>query len=710
MPMSTPNARAEVRVEARNFEEGLPKDKRKRLGQYFTGIRLGKLLAHLALAADTRSVLDPMAGHGDLLDAASEAALERGVTLERLDGIEIDDETADVCRDRLNRIAGRTQHKIISGSAFDPVVLGHLPLRQYDLVITNPPYIRYQAQNGHGGQGESSRSGLLAIIEHHLSGVDKAVWSTLAKGYSGLADLSVPAWLLAGLLVRPGGRLALVVPATWRSRDYGDVIRYLLLRCFQLEYIVEDTQPGWFSDALVRTHLIVAIRLPVREVRDSLEVKTAWSTPRWLHVSPSAESSQSLVGATFNDQPPEWGCAQWLSQGSVTDRTGIQVRPFNLREEHSSLRTRAARRAWFRSLEGDDAQDLPLFASHRRDTPAANIPEAVRDILGDTFATTSFSTLEDAGIRVGQGLRTGCNSFFYVGVCGEAKKESVRVKSSAVYGEREFAVPASAIRPVLRRQSELSLIESGHVPVGRVLDLRHWVLPEDAPITIEAESTYRSCGEPSPGVMPDELAAYVRLAATSPIEDRGGGKPTPELSAVRTNVRAYRKGALTPRFWYMLPDFAPRHLPAAFIARVIGAVPWVEKNLDEPILIDANFSTFWMSDKSWTPPALKALLNSTWCQLLMEALGTTLGGGALKLEAAHMRQLPIPAFSKAAKEKLDAEGSKLRRDTGQVRERIDRIVFKALCEETPNANPEELATMMATRAEALRRMRQRIAA
>ena len=636
-------------------------------------------------------------------------ALERGLRLDRLDGIEIDDETAEVCRHRIDEIAGSTRHKIISGSAFDPGVLEHLPLRQYDLVITNPPYVRYQAQNGRGGQGQSSRSGLSAIIERHFSGVDETVWSALAKGYSGLADLSVPAWLLAGLLVRPGGKLALIVPATWRSREYGDVIRYLLLRCFKLECIVEDTQPGWFSDALVRTHLIVAERLPAQQVRDSLEGKKDWPTAHWLHVSPGAASSQSLVGSAFRERSPEWSFAQWLSKGSVTNRTGIEVRPFNLREEYSSLRTHAARRAWFRTLEGGDAQDLPLFTAGRV-TVTVSIPEVVRDILGHAFPAKSFSTLADVGVRVGQGLRTGCNTFFYVEACGDGKHESVRVKTSSTYGGREFAVPTSAVRPVLRRQSELPLIEAGHLPVGRVLDLRHWVLPEDASTVAEAETTYRKCREPSPKIMPKELAAYVRLAATFPIEDRGGGRPAPELSAVRTNVRAHRQGTLTPRFWYMLPDFAPRHLPAVFLARVISDAPWIEMNLDKPILIDANFSTFWAPEHKWTAPALKALLNSTWCQLLMEALGTPLGGGALKLEAAHLRQLPTPALSKGAKEKLHVEGLKLRRDSERTRERIDTIVFEALCKETPDADPKELATMMANRSETFRRMRHRIAA
>lgn len=707
--MSTPDARADIRATARKFEERLSKAQRKKLGQFFTGIPLGKLLAHLALTDDTHSVLDPMAGHGDLLDATAEASLERGVVLERLDGIEIDDETADMGRKRLDTIAGAVSHRVISGSAFDPATADKLPLREYDLVITNPPYVRYQTQNGNGGQGEGSRAGLTAIIDRRLCGVEKAVWTTLAKGYSGLADLSVPAWLLAALLVRPGGRLALVVPATWRSRDYGDVIRYLILRCFRLDFVVEDTQPGWFSDALVRTHLIVATRLLPEQVRTPLTERDEWPTTMWMLVSPEAASADSLLGAAFPGDVPEAKCAEWLSTAQASAPTGVQVRRFDPREEFASLKLRSARRAWFRALEGVGDESLPLFGAHSP-APAANLPEVVRGILGIEYSARELSTLEREGIRVGQGLRTGCNSFFYVDACGEGTGRYVRVRSSSAYGDREFEVPANAVRPVLRRQSELSWVDAGRVPSGRVLDLRLWVLPEDASAVADATSTYRDCREPMPETMPDELAAYVRLAATATIGDRETGKAAPELSAVRTNARAHRAGAVTPHFWYMLPNFAPRHLPAAFVARVIGEVPWVEMNLPDPILIDANFSTFWSADKDWSGSALKALLNSTWCRLLMEALGTPMGGGALKLEAAHMRTLPIPAFSKEAREQLHIEGLTLRRNSYKAGQRVDEIVFEALCAGTSSGDPMRLAMAMANRAETLQRMRQRIAA
>lgn len=72
-------------------------DERKRLGQYFTGPALSRLLAELAEAASAGRVIDPMAGSGDLLAAAR----ERGGGWQRLDAVEIDPRAADICCRRL---------------------------------------------------------------------------------------------------------------------------------------------------------------------------------------------------------------------------------------------------------------------------------------------------------------------------------------------------------------------------------------------------------------------------------------------------------------------------------------------------------------------------------------------------------------------------------------------------------------------------------
>ena len=667
-----------ARDAARAFEQTLDPARRKQLGQFFSGLRLGRLLVHLGIREETRTILDPMSGHGDLLDAAGEVAAERGVALERIDGIEIDNGAAATCRDRLASLAHNDRQPrsvIVAGNAFDPATVNRLPARFYDLVVTNPPYVRYQGREGGQGGPKTARSGLMKVVDS-ISGDDsQSIWSTLARGYSGLADLSVPAWILAAFMVRPGGRLALIVPATWRSRDYADAIRYLLLRCFALETIVADTQPGWFSDALVRTHLIVARRLSDEEARQPLVERKCWPCARWLDVSPHAADERSLVGAAFGDHP-EATLVGWLEESSRAAIKGVDVREFELCNEWATLRSRIWRQRWYLKLE-DASRDPPLISVGPKSVHSV-LPDAFRQMLPANASPTGLVSLEESGIKVGQGLRTGCNDFFYVSVLGESDEGMVRIGASALLGGGTFKVPSGILRPALRRQAEVALVERGELPTGRVLDLRAWVLPEDAPDAVAEKTAYTTLGETPPQVMSPDLAAFVRHAASVSLDRAGRAKRIPELSAVRTNVRRARGNKNAPRFWYMLPAFAPRHLPAAFVPRVNQGTPWVECNMQPPLLVDANFATLWAPDEGWSPFAMKALFNSVWCRAYMEATGTPLGGGALKLEATHLRWMPLPAFTNDARVALRSAGKRLRRGTEEVQALIDSIVLEAL--------------------------------
>ncbi len=701
--------RQTVRDAVRAYEQALDPVRRKELGQFFSGVPLGKLLAHLSLRPDTRTVLDPMAGHGDLLDAVWEASTERSIPLERVDGIEIDNATAATCRERLAAILGdndRPESVVLAANAFDPATVNALPTRSYDLVITNPPYVRYQGRTGKGGV-DSTRSGLETIVDSISTGMGRTIWQSLAQNYSGQADLSVPAWILAGFMVRPGGRLALVVPATWRSRDYADVIRYLVLRCFALETIVADTQPGWFSDALVRTHLVVARRLTDEEVRQPLSAKNHWSAARWVHVSPDATDERSLVGAAFASVYPEAALAASLHDASQDTAPGIEIRDFDLRHEWAVLQSRISRHRWHSILEGG-THNLPLFSA-RHKSILWTLPDALRQMLPRGVQPAELVMLEEAGIKVGQGLRTGCNGFFYVTVRGEGTSGTVPVQASAALGGGVFAVPSSALRPALRRQSEIALIEQGGLPPGRVLDLRGWVLPEDEQHVTKARAAYRLCGDTPPRLMLPELAAFVRRAASVSLDGPSAGKRIPEFSAVRTNVREPDGNKLTPRFWYMLPEFAPRHLPAAFVPRINHNTPWIECNIDPPLLIDANFSTFWTLQGGWSPFAMKALLNSVWCRAYMEVAGTPLGGGALKLEATHLRWMPVPLLTRDARAALHAAGQCLRRDAQDIQTQIDHTVLQALFPSNASRTMlSDLAAHIAVQTSVLCAARQRV--
>lgn len=677
--MQRPESDTAFRSEARAFEKALPPAQRKELGQFFTGMPLGRILVHLAVNSDIKSILDPMAGSGDLLDAAREAAITHGVKLERLDAVEIDEATASLCERRLRRVCDPqvTALNVICGDAFSPDTLDSIADSGYDLIITNPPYVRYQSLSG---RRDDVRRGLLAIVDRRLSDSAQIVWRALSNGYSGLSDLSIPAWLLSALLVRPGGYLALVVPATWRTRAYADVVQYLMLRSFQLELIVEDTQPGWFSDALVRTHLIVARRLPEDQVAKKLSERPTWPAARWVQVAPEAASSESLVSGAFPGNQPEAKFREWCRASEQPDPSGIRIRTFSLENEWLTLRAQAAGRPWMKTLEGS-VTDQPLFT--QSNFVAVSVPEALRDLLPPCFDGQALRPLDDVGIRTGQGLRTGCNRFFYVTSVDGDDGMIARVKTNPALGGHILSVPVTVLRPVLHRQVDLEAWRNGLLPATRVLDLRRMILPDDMEIVRSTIAPGGPQSDDFPAVMPNELAAHVREAGKTSLGSGEKEQPIAAMSAVKTNARPARGGAM-PRFWYMLPDFMPRHLPQAFVPRIIHGGPKVHANTEPPVLIDANFSTFWTDRGDWTPAALTAFLNSTWCRAIMEAVGTPLAGGALKLEAVNLRKMPVPH--------LDSKAIKSLNDAGQcaqdakICQHIDRIVLGAVL----NGNASEI--------------------
>jgi hypothetical protein len=697
-----------IRSAAREFEEGLPPTQRKRLGQFFTGLPLGALLAQLALDDNCRAVIDPMAGHGDLLDATAMTADARGLVLDRLDGIELDPETAAFCDRRtaaLRAAGGVTESRILPGNAFDPSRIAALNTDGYDLVITNPPYVRYQSQNGHRAGVEDVRRGLSAIVDERVAGEERALWRTLVEGYSGLADLSVPAWLVSALMTRPGGRLALVVPATWRSRDYADVVRYLLLRFFSLEFIVADTQPGWFSDALIRTHLVVARRLAWNEVAPALAGRESWPSAYWLQISPAAASAASLVGCAFPGPTPEADFAAWAATTRQQVK-GIESRPFGLHDEWQTLQQRLKRKPWFQKVE-DRRDTLPLFSRGGR--TAVAMPEGLREMLPVGAVPPSLQTLDEAGIRVSQGLRTGCNRFFYVTLRGPDAGETVTVEASESFQKMRFCAPTDALRPVLHRQADMQAFTPGHLPPTRALDLSNWILPEDEPVAIKAAEAYRKRGIALPRVMPDELATFVRLAARHAPDPKAPAHFIPNLSAVRTNIRQPANGLGIPRFWYMLPAFTARHLPAVFAPRINHGTPAVALNMQPPILIDANFSTAWSDEKGWTSHALYALFNSSWCRAGMEAAGTPLGGGALKLEATHIRQLPVPPLTDGDCQRLDILGRQLTASAPAAQRALDIFMLAAALPAIDDTGLKKTVQHVESRLQAACAARQRIA-
>lgn len=664
--------------------------RKKRLGQYFTGTSLAGLLAALAGASTARSVLDPMAGTGDMLLACT----KRGAGSEAIAAVDIDPMALGSC---IQRVDGC---RAIVGNAFDPLTLRELPPMPWDLVITNPPYVRYQSLATASSDdlcvpsGEEVRKGLLASLDEvsQLEAEDRAFFQQLASGYSGLADLAVPSWILCAALVRRGGVLAMVVPASWLSRDYAVVVRYLLLRWFKITYVVEDADGSWFSEASVRTTLLIAERV---DRRPSAFDWTPDDGFLRIRLSSQAAGRGGLVDKIFPDEAdPEQAfaaCARgWLLEKTAVRNAFVDAQWLPSDRVAQNLRQVSSKQKWLPKLENRHHAD-DNSAEFRK----YNLPQELAEWLGNRRELINLTGLEGLGANIGQGLRTGANSFFYGDTFQECAFDTV-FTTSHKFGPRQVVVPTASILPVLRKQSELP---SGYeidesLLSGRVLALQKWALPED----IKNHDVHAlEVVNPRYHPMPDSLAALVRAAAAANFGDDQNPKRIWELSAVAPNVRGRNEeGVGLIRFWYMLPEFMPRHRPNLLIARVNHGSPKTLLNKGRKAIIDANFSTLWMSDDSFIDShAALAILNSTWCRTALELTASIMGGGALKVEATHLRQMPVPLLTARARASFTALGISLCLASGLDAERIlrsiDDLMATLLLADT--ATPAQLADL-----------------
>lgn len=648
---------------------------RKRIGQFFTGVPLGRLLAALADAPSAESVIDPMSGSGDMIAATLSLNPDAEAA-----AIEIEPGTAQLAAERLGRDVA-----VICGNAFDPGSWAGLR-DEWDLVITNPPYVRYQVGSAPGEDGldvpsaERIRAGLIEQIESstNLDPDERVAFLHCARTYSGLSDLAVPSWLLCASKVATGGRLALVVPNTWLSRDYAAPVLYVIRRLFDLECIVEDGDAAWFSDALVRTTLVVA--------RRSKDKGTAFGPHTHLRIAlpGSLADARSIVATPFPDTPcPELEFARAVTEAREGSRddivTGVAARVSDESDLVEGLRAAKTSESW--------------PCTEQVNHPRNPVPEILRLALPPTDC--ELLTLEELGWQVGQGIRTGANDFFYV-----TRLADGRYQSPLLPGE-PLTLPQDAVLRSVRRQADLPG-EGGPAVAWPssstyLLRLDQWALPED----IESASGPKPWRQ-----MHGDLARLTRLAASHAYIRGNQSVLLPNLSAVRTNIRAGSGGQQRPaRFWYHLPPLAPRHRPYIYLARVNGGRPLAFVNADDRV-VDANFSTLWpVAPDALRTPVMLSLLRTSWAHAFLETTGTILGGGALKVEATHLRRVVFPKPIGASGDALFELGDQLVSGV-EVGDSLDECMEQLLGIEGPRTSVGSLQRLtIAMQAERVARTR-----
>jgi adenine-specific DNA-methyltransferase len=177
----------------------------KSLGAYYTGADAAAALVAWAVRDPKDAVLDPSCGDGVFLAAASARLIHLGAVRPNVAGVDLNPEAAMASSQRVPTA------RVISNDFFAVDPSGH---GLFDAVVGNPPFIRYQSFSG------SSRK--KALGASHRNGV------TLSE----LSSAWAPFVVHACAFLKPGGRLAMVLPSELGHAAYAREVLSFLLKSF----------------------------------------------------------------------------------------------------------------------------------------------------------------------------------------------------------------------------------------------------------------------------------------------------------------------------------------------------------------------------------------------------------------------------------------------------------------------------------------------
>lgn len=204
-------------------------------GGYYTDERLASFMMKWALSGGTQSILEPGCGDGNFLEVLSHLDCSQ---LREVSAFEIEPAEAAKARKRAPNL-DKTE---INVRAEDYLKWSVIRLHNgitYDAVVGNPPFVRYQ------------------YLDDELQNYAKKIFEYHGLNFTRHTNLWVPFVVAAMSQLRPGGKLAMVLPAELlHVRHSGSLRAYLAQSCSKL--LILDPKDIWFEDTLQGAVILLA--------------------------------------------------------------------------------------------------------------------------------------------------------------------------------------------------------------------------------------------------------------------------------------------------------------------------------------------------------------------------------------------------------------------------------------------------------------------
>ncbi len=205
-------------------------------GGYYTPPELVKYLLNWAMEINPQFILEPSCGDGVFINEI-EHIKSKHHKIKSISAFEIDDDEATKASTRAKLLKSKTK---IHSTDFLAWALGQFNKETYfDTVVGNPPFIRYQ------------------YMDENLQEVSNQIFNYFHLPYTKHTNAWVPFVIASIALLRPQGRLAMVVPSEILHVLHANSLRaFLAEQCSKI--LIIDPEELWFENTLQGAVLILA--------------------------------------------------------------------------------------------------------------------------------------------------------------------------------------------------------------------------------------------------------------------------------------------------------------------------------------------------------------------------------------------------------------------------------------------------------------------
>lgn len=200
-------------------------------GGFYTDPVIASFLVNWIKISNPAFILEPSCGDGVFFQVIEEQKIS---SLKQITAFETEHSEAEKARNRTNLPVQIFEQDFLRWYLFNSY-----DEFRFDAVIGNPPFIRYQ------------------YLPEEQQFLAEKIFSQLGLPFTMHTNVWVPFVLASIRLLKPGGRIAMVIPSEIFHIPHAAALRrYLAMQCSQI--LLFDPQEIWFNDTLQGTILLLA--------------------------------------------------------------------------------------------------------------------------------------------------------------------------------------------------------------------------------------------------------------------------------------------------------------------------------------------------------------------------------------------------------------------------------------------------------------------